>query len=420
MNSNRIDKDLIGRFHRNERGTIALIFALSVVVLMGVVGLAVDGARAYRLTSRITSMLDAAALAAGSMLDEEDYTDAEIQARALSYFNVNWNAQGDVVLSPPTTNVDRAQFEVKVAVTAQIKTLLGSVVGVDQINVQREATVIYRNKKVELALVLDVTGSMCDPCDKIDSLKVAAKAVIDTLLDGSHPSSTMKVALAPYAASLNAGALAAAVTGNASTDSCVVERSGADAFTDALATGGRRLNAITTVPANGNYSCPAASIMPLSEDRALLRSMIDSLATGGGTAGHIGAAWGWYLVSPEWSSMFSRGSKPRSYSDKSTIKAVLLMSDGMFNTSYLAAGQNSDDRLVVGSAPDQALRLCDAMKAKGVTVYTVAFQAPPGAEDLLRDCATGAGHFFAVADPAALTTAFTEVARRLTALRISQ
>ena len=415
-----MDRGLIGRFRRNERGTIALIFALSVVFLMGVVGLAIDGARSYRLSSRITAMLDAAALAAGTMLDEADFTDAEIHARALSYFNVNWAPQDGVVLSPPATTIDRLKFELKIGVDAQLKTMLGSVVGIDTINVKRETTVIYRNKKVELALVLDTTGSMCDPCDKIDSLKVAAKTVIDSLLDGSHPASTMKIALAPYAASLNAGALAASVTGNASPDGCVVERSGSDSFTDVIASGGRLLNSITTVPANGNYSCPVASVMPLSEDRALLHSKIDALTTGGGTAGHIGAAWGWYLVSPEWSPLFSRGSKPRSYSDTSTIKAVLLMTDGIFNTSYLTAGKNSEDRTVVGSAPYQALRLCDAMKAKGVTVYTVAFQAPPGAEDLLRDCATDGGHFFAVADPAALNIAFTEVARQLTALRLAQ
>ncbi len=420
MSLNGMGRSLAGRFRGDERGTIALIFALSVVVVMGMVGLSVDGARAFRLSSRITAMLDAAALAAGTMLDDEDYTDAEIQARASSYFNANWNAQDDVILSPPTTTVDRSKFEVKVGVDARLKTSLGSVVGVDVIDIQREATIVFRTKKVELALVLDTTGSMCDPCDKIDSLKLAAKSVVDALLDGTHPANTMKVAIAPYAASVNAGALAATVSGNASPDNCVVERSGADAFTDAPATAGRLLNTRTTVPANGNYSCPTASFTPLSEDRALLRSKIDALTTNGGTAGHIGAAWGWYLVSPNWGSLFPRGARPRSYSDQSTIKSVLLMSDGIFNTSYLAAGQNSEDRTVVGSAPYQALQLCSAMKAKGITVYTVAFQAPPASEDLLRDCATDAGHFFAVADPAALSSAFTEVARRLTALRLSQ
>ena len=420
MGLNGMGRSLAGRFRRDERGTIALIFALSVVVVMGMVGMSVDGARAYRLSSRITSMLDAAALAAGTMLDEEEYSDAEIQARALAYFNANWSALDDVVMSPPTTTVDRAKFEVKVGVDARLKTSLGSVVGIQNIDIQREATIVFRTKKVELALVLDTTGSMCMPCDKIDSLKAAAKAVVNALLDGTHPTGTMKIAIAPYAASVNAGALASTVTGGAAGDGCVVERTGANAFTDVLPTAGSRLSTINTVPSNGNYSCPTAGIMPLSEDKALLRGKIDALSTNGGTAGHIGAAWGWYLVSPQWGSLFPRGAKPRSYSDQSTIKSVLLMSDGIFNTSYLAAGQNSMDRTTAGSSPYQALQLCNAMKASGVTVYTVAFQAPPDAEDLLRDCATDAGHFFAVADPAALQTAFTEVARRLTALRIAQ
>ena len=215
------------------------------------------------------------------------------------------------------------------------------------------------------------------------------------------------------------GHYASLVSGGASADSCVVERNGGDAFTDAPATVGNRLNAITTVPPNGNYSCPGNDVFPLSEDKAQLRAKIDALTAGGGTAGHIGAAWGWYMVSPNWGSLFPRGSRGRSYSDKSVIKSVLLMTDGEFNTSYQAAGQNSTDRAIIGSSPYQALALCDSMKRQGIEVWTIGFQASPAAENLLRDCATDGGHFISAVDTTSLRAAFLEVARRLTALRLS-
>ena len=115
-----------------------------------------------------------------------------------------------------------------------------------------------------------------------------------------------------------------------------------------------------------------------------------------------------------------KGARGRAYGDQSTIKSVLLMTDGEFNTSYLSQGQNSVDRTVLGSSPNQALELCNGMKARGITVWTVAFQASPAAEALLRDCASSTSNFFSAVDSAGLQAAFVQVARQLTALRLSQ
>ena len=412
----------LSRLRKDECGTIAILFGASIFVILLVVGLAIDGARAYSVSTRVTAALDSAALAAGKMLDDEDYSDVEIQDRAASFFTAHWSTIpiNGLVLSAPHTTVDRQNFEIRVMVDISLKSTFGQLAGVDRFNFQRDATVVYRIKKVELAMALDITGSMCDPCVKIEGLKQAAKDVVDQMLDGTHPPGSMKIAIAPYSAAVNAGSFAAAVSGGASIDGCVVERNTGDTFTDAGPSVGNRLGTQASSPPNPNYSCPASSIVPMSEDRNLLRSKIDALATGGWTAGQIGAAWGWYLVSPNWASIFPRGSRGRSYSDRSTIKSVLIMSDGIFNTSYLPAGQNSEDRLVQGSAPYQAIQLCDAMKARNIEVWTVAFQAPAASETLLRDCATDAGHFFAAATTNELRDAFRAVAQRLTNLRLAR
>ncbi len=406
---------------QDERGSIAILFSFSVFILVLCTGLAIDGARAYNVSSRLMAALDAASLAAGTMLDDPDYTDAEIKDRAAQYFAHNWARAPitGITIDTPATDISRSQFSVTVTVNVDVKTTFGQLAGIDKFSFARSSTVVYRIKKVELALALDITGSMCMPCDKIDGLKQAAKDLVGIMLDGSHPPNTMKVALAPYAASVNAGGLAAAVSGGASTDNCVVERDTGSTHTDTFPSGFDRLGAVSTVPANGRYSCPSSPVVPLSENRDALRAAIDAMSTNGATAGHLGTAWGWYLLSPKWSSLFPRGSRPRAYADTSSIKSVLIMTDGAFNTSYLPIGQNSTDHLTAGSSPNQTLQLCTNMKLQNIEVFTVSFQAEPMAQDLLRDCATDAGHYFNANSTSDLRDAFRAVANRLTSLRLA-
>ncbi len=407
---------------RDDQGTIAILFGLTAFAMTMTVGLAIDGARYYSTSNRVKATLDAAALAAGQMLDDESYTDADIQARAAGYFNAHWPqaAQSGLAMASPVTTVDRAKFEVSVALNANLQTTFGQIAGINQFDMSRVSTVSYRTKKIELALVLDTTGSMCMPCSKLDAVKAAANDVVDSMLDGTHPPGTMKIAIAPFAASVNAGPYASAVSGGSSTDGCVVERSGGSAFTDDQASGGARLNVQSNMPANSNYSCPNESVLPLSEDNPTLKSQIAGMTANGGTAGHLGTAWGWYLVSPNWASMFPKASRPRKYTDLSTIKSVLIMTDGEYNTSYLTPGQNSTDPAVTGSSSYQAMQLCNNMKAQGIQVWTVAFQSSTKSEAFLRNCATDSAHFFSAANEADLKAAFHNVANQLSALRISK
>ena len=48
------------------------------------------------------------------------------------------------------------------------------------------------------------------------------------------------------------------------------------------------------------------SIQPLTNDTAMLKRRIDKLQTGGSTAGHLGTAWAWYLLSPNWNTVLQQ------------------------------------------------------------------------------------------------------------------
>ena len=239
---------------------------------------------------------------------------------------------------------------------------------------------------------------------KIADLKSAAKDLVDILLpDGGTPNK-VRIGLAPYAASVNAGVYAATVSNNAST-ACVHERGGAQAFTDAAPGQG------TYLGFRNGLSCPAAKVEPITDDKALLKSKIDTYTAGGSTAGHIGAAWASYLVSPQWTGTWPAASAPAPYGDGKTLKAIVLMTDGEFNTQYVNANGDSDS---------QARQICTETKDRNVVVYTIGFQSPAQAEALLKDCASSPTHYFSAQNGNELRQAFIEIAQQLNNLRLTQ
>jgi len=211
---------------------------------------------------------------------------------------------------------------------------------------------------------------------------------------------------------------------------CVSERTGVEAYTDAAPSVAR---VGFNYPASNN-GCPSSAILPLSSNKSTLKSLINGLSAGGSTAGQIGAAWGWYTVSPNFGSMWS-SSAAAPYDPSKTLKAVILMTDGEFNTPYnsgviardagTGSGNDSDhinQNAANGDPFNQTLKLCAAMKREGVIVYTVGFQvAGEGdAAQLMRDCATSPSYAYLPTSSTDLGEAFKAIGRDITRLRISR
>lgn len=211
---------------------------------------------------------------------------------------------------------------------------------------------------------------------------------------------------------------------------CVTERTGAQAYTDAAPSSAR---VGRNYPGSSN-PCLTDTILPLSSDRATLKNRIDGFRAEGSTAGQIGIAWGWYMVSPSFGSLWP-GSAAAPYNTAETLKAVVIMTDGEFNTPYCngviardagsGSGSNSskiDCASTNGSPFAQGRALCDGMKARNVVVYTVGFQLAENgnAASLLRYCATTPANFFLPANGGDLSEAFAAIGRDITQLRISK
>ena len=210
---------------------------------------------------------------------------------------------------------------------------------------------------------------------------------------------------------------------------CVTERT-TNAYTDA---------APSTTPLGPNYPsastnpCLGSSVIPLSTDKSALETTIDGFAASGSTAGHIGIAWAWYLLSPNFGSLWSGGAQPGAYGSDKLIKVAVIMTDGAFNTPYCNgviaadAGSGSDAaqyhnscNAPNGSSITQAKQLCAGMKAKGIVIYTVGFDVgtDTSAIDVLTSCATDSAHAFFPATGADLKNAFSDIAQQITNLRL--
>ena len=152
---------------------------------------------------------------------------------------------------------------------------------------------------------------------------------------------------------------------------------------------------------------------------ATIKGTIDGYVAAGATAGHIGTAWGWYLISPEWASVLPSASAPKPYDDKSVMKAMIIMTDGLFNTSYLTGG-NTPLATQMDESYQQFDALCANIKAKQITIFTVGFDlSDPRALGELQNCASGGANFFDAKTGADLKKAFGEIASRLTTMRVS-
>jgi Flp pilus assembly protein TadG len=213
---------------------------------------------------------------------------------------------------------------------------------------------------------------------------------------------------------------------------CVTERVGAQAYTEAAPT-----SASTRVGLhypNIDGTCISATVQPLSSSASTIKSRIDAFSASGSTAGQIGIAWGWYMVSPNWNSLWpSNGAG--AYNAAETLKAVVIMTDGAFNTPYCSgvisrqAGSGSgsssakiDCDATNGDPFAQSRTLCSAMKAQGVIVYTVGFAITAGTEEaaVLADCASTPANVFLPASGGDLSEAFAAIGRDITQLRISR
>lgn len=443
----------VGGFARHRGGNFAVLFGLAASVLSLGVGFSVNVSQLYNAKSSLQGVVDAAVTSTARDLTTGVIKEADANKSVQTFLDANSQAgilQADQIVLDKLTldkNAKTVQADVHVDVA-----LFFPILGMgDMKRVAASTTALYSDKTIEVAMMLDVTGSMAG--QKIKDLKAAASNAVDSFLGNQDPTRPrVRVSIVPYANSVNAGALADSTVyvetkasqrkqapGNTSAqpasasprpDNCATERKGADQYSDA-GPGSSMVNRdylLSTFAANTRTAaCPAAALVPLTADASALKNVIKDFVASGGTAGHIGVQWTWYMLSESWGSVMKASERPARMDPKKVAKYAILMTDGEFNLSYFDANTVGEVYNAAGKEPTRtaARKLCAAMRDKGIEIFTIGFNLEEAnAEATLQDCAsTDSGsikHFYQAANGAELDNAFQTIARNIETLALTK
>ena len=208
-------KSRIGSWAQSRNGNVGMIFALAAIPLVMAGGMGIDIARAYSMRVRLSAALDAAALAVGS--SPVSFTTAQLQQRMQNYFNANYPASALGLPTPPVMSVVAVNSVINFNATATIPTSFMQIVHVNSLTVNVSNQITRGASGLEVALVLDNTGSMmcgdagsnnCSqgvPPSHMDTLRTDAQNIIQTLFDASPDPTKVKIAIGPYVTAVNVG-----------------------------------------------------------------------------------------------------------------------------------------------------------------------------------------------------------------------
>lgn len=197
-------RGLTRRFASDARGNVAMISAFVIPVLLLMTFGGIDIHRASTVKANLQDALDAATLAAA----RSPYVrDADITRVGLASLQANLAPYQDITLLTSQTTfrlneagavVGDTRVNVNALVANIVLPMVGSATG-DQIPVKAHSEVLRSNNRIEVALVLDNTGSMSG--SKLSNLKTAATDLIDRLEAADSRSiepDAIKISLVPF------------------------------------------------------------------------------------------------------------------------------------------------------------------------------------------------------------------------------
>ena len=434
---------------KEQKGSVSSIIGLSLVPIVLALGLAVDGSLAFGTHNKLQSAVDAAALASARASSSED---GDVEADARMFFNANFP---DDYLGGRVTDFD-ARFnedtgEVTIDAEVEIPTSFMKLAGFSTVPIAVSSTAQQQLSGLELAMVLDVTGSMrfADPSGgtKIQALIDASETLLDVIYGDNDTVDDVSISVVPYNTEVNLGSDRTDLLtgfdpddfGAAGWKGCVEARAqpfdqddtppSVAAFTALQwpAGQGTRFN-----PSNDpNAFCPDSEVLPLTAERSVISDHIEDLEPDGFTMTNVGLTWGWRTISPRWQGQWGADSDPVDYDHPTIKKAIIFMTDGVADWSsgyYTAYGFLNERRLgtrnerrAEAEVNDRLLESCELAKEQGIEVYTVMFALNnPVIEQDYRTCASSDDHFFDAPNGAVLEAAFREIAGQLTTLRLTQ
>jgi Flp pilus assembly protein TadG len=182
-----------------SQANVAVTFALALVPLRLAVGAAVDYSGSIAFKAALQAAADGTALAIGK---KGSMSASDLQNSATAWFNgVFNNSQAHNIQVTATNSVPSA---VTVSATASVNPNLLGLLGLNQINLSASSTASWGATKLQIALVLDNTGSMAE-YNKISALQTASHQLLQQLQNLATNPGDVQVAIVPFTTDVNVG-----------------------------------------------------------------------------------------------------------------------------------------------------------------------------------------------------------------------
>jgi Flp pilus assembly protein TadG len=190
----------------------------------------------------------------------------------------------------------------------------------------------------------------------------------------------------------------------------------------------RSSDATSTSGTASQTACPWTAQLLAEMDEDEFDEYAGNLTPNGGTYHDIGLIWGARLASPD--GIFADNVTEDAANGSSVGRHLIFMTDGQIDTGetyYSAYGVERHDKRITGTAStERTLRherrfaaMCDAIKAKGIRVWVIAFSTSLSTE--LTNCASGGlDSAFTSTNASGLRNTFVTIAQSISDLRLSK
>ncbi|MCZ4344551.1 pilus assembly protein [Devosia neptuniae] len=210
----RQSSSLVTRFKRDERGAFAVIFGLMAIVLIALGGAVVDYVSMEQVRNRGQIALDAATLALQPEIFKVPVNVADIKERAEDLVLDRLGGEFGVTASLLDPTVDVANGTLTLEAQMSVPTVFVSLVGVSKLDARIRSQATRRMLDVEVAMVLDNSGSMGG--SKMSNLKTAACNAVNILFydrdglgckvpTGVSKNENVRIGVVPFTALVNIG-----------------------------------------------------------------------------------------------------------------------------------------------------------------------------------------------------------------------
>lgn len=147
----------VQKFLRSEDGSIAVFAGLTVVILCGVIGLAVDSSRTLNAKTKLQGTADAAALAAAAAFQINADT---VGKAARNFIDANLAISPDITNAQHEITLNDTKTEVQVVSRADVPTSFLQIFGVTAMTTSVTSTASLGAGYLDIYLILDISASI--------------------------------------------------------------------------------------------------------------------------------------------------------------------------------------------------------------------------------------------------------------------